>query len=274
MPELPEVETIRRQLDKEIAGKTVKSVVVRNVKPLNVSGKQFQATVSGKKITGVERRAKLLIFNLSGGWRIFFHLKMTGRMLLAAKNTPPAKHTHIVFNLSGGKDLFFEDYRRFGFVKLFDSTEAEKYLTSQNYGAEPLLPQFNYKTMKACLLAHPKKKIKEMLMNQSCIAGIGNIYAVEICFYAGVNPIRHIADITETELKEIFAGTKKILTSAVANRGTSADSYVDAYGEQGTFVPKLKVYNRANEKCLRCGGTIKKAKIAGRGTFWCPDCQK
>jgi formamidopyrimidine-DNA glycosylase len=111
-------------------------------------------------------------------------------------------------------------------------------------------------------------------MEQSCVAGIGNIYAAEICFFARVHPGRKISGIIGAEFKKIYQGTKKILTSAIINRGTSADAYVDAHGKQGTFVPKLKVYGREGEKCLRCGGIIKKEKFAGRGTYFCPNCQK
>lgn len=274
MPELPEVETIRRQLEKEIKGATIKDVIVRNSKPLNVSKEKFIAVVRGAKIKDIGRRAKLLILYLSNKNILLFHLKMTGRMLLVGKKELPTKHTHVVFELSGAHNLFFEDYRRFGFVKLLEKKDSEKYLEGLGYGPEPMEKFFIYQTLKNCLLAHKNKKIKQMLMEQSCVAGIGNIYAAEICFYAGVRPGRKIADITEAEFKKIFDGTKKILASAISNRGTSADAYVDAYGKQGTFVPKLKVYDRKGKKCVRCGGVIKKEKLAGRGTYWCPACQK
>lgn len=268
------METIRRQLEREIKGRTIEKVVVLNSKPLNASKEKFIAAVRGAKIKEVGRRAKLLLLYLSNGNILMFHLKMTGRMLLSGKNEPPTKHTHLVFELSSGRNLFFEDYRKFGFVKLFKTDELEKYFAGESYGPEPLAQNFTYKILKNCLLAHKNKKIKQILMEQTCIAGIGNIYAAEICFYAGVRPDRKIADITEAELKKIFLGTKKILADAIANRGTSADAYVDAYGNQGTFVPKLKVYDREGKKCVRCGGIIKKEKLAGRGTYWCPTCQK
>lgn len=297
------METIRRQLEKEIKGATIKDVVVRNAKPLNVSVKKFITAIRGAKIKEVGRRAKLLIFYLSpsaassssslvsssrkrGSSVLLFHLKMTGRMLLVLRNAQPTKHTHIIFRLSGSRDLFFEDYRKFGFVKLLKADVLEKYLAGQGYGPEPLSANFNYKNFKECLLAYKNKKIKQVLMEQSCVAGIGNIYAAEICFFAGVHPERKISQIKKTELKKIYQGVKKILASAISNRGTSADSYVDAYGKQGTFVPKLKVYGREGEKCLsrrspngakedvRCGGIIKKEKIGGRGTYWCPGCQR
>jgi formamidopyrimidine-DNA glycosylase len=276
MPELPEVETIRRQLEKSIKGATIKSVEVRNAKPLKVSRKEFEKAITGATIKNIKRRAKLLIFEFSNGDAALFHLKMTGRMLLVLKDAQPTKHTHIVFYLSGRYDLFFEDYRKFGFVKIFKKQPGglENYLDKQGYGPEPLEPEFVFKTMKARLLVHPNKKIKEILMDQSCVAGIGNIYAAEICFYAGVRPDRKIGEIAEGEFKKIYDGAKKILKAAVTSRGSSADAYVDAHGKQGTYVPKLKVYGREGKKCARCGSIIKKEKIGGRGTYWCPKCQK
>jgi len=287
MPELPEVETIRRQLEREIKGATIKSVKVRNSKPLNVSAEKLRSAAVGAKIEDIERRAKLLIFKLSNGNNLLFHLKMTGRMLLVDKKAAPTKHTHIVFELTpfftssskrgmmgGGCNLFFEDYRKFGFIKLFKEDDLKKYLDGQSYGLEPFSPQFTYQAMKACLFARKNKRLKDILMDQTCIAGIGNIYAAEICFFAGVRPDRKIGNIKEAELKKIFEGAKKILAAAIKNRGSSSDAYVDAYGKQGTFVPKLKVYGREGEKCLRCGGMIVKEKLGGRGTYYCPKCQK
>ncbi len=292
MPELPEVETIRRQLERAIKGAEIKNVIVRNSKPLNVSREKFISAVRGAKIKEVGRRAKLLIFYLTpstassrtphqvrgepnaGSLILLFHLKMTGRMLLARKDEPPTKHTHLIFELSGNNNLFFEDYRKFGFVKLLEEKDLKKYFTDENYGTEPLSKNFTYKIMKECLLARKNKKIKQILMEQSCVAGIGNIYAAEICFFAGARPDRKIFNIKETEFKKIYAGIKKILKAAIASGGSSSDAYVDAYGKKGRFVPRLKVYGRGGERCLRCGGLVKKYKLGGRGTFFCPECQR
>ncbi|MBU1179873.1 bifunctional DNA-formamidopyrimidine glycosylase/DNA-(apurinic or apyrimidinic site) lyase [Patescibacteria group bacterium] len=275
MPELPEVETIRKQLNRTIRGAIIKDVKIKNAKPLRgVSKEKFIKIVKGAKISDVSRRAKLLILKLSNNNNILLHLKMTGRMLLVGKKEAPTKHTHIVFELVGSRNLFFEDYRKFGFVKLMKEKEMEKYFDKEGYGPEPLSANFSYKIMKTCLLAHPKKKIKPLLMEQSCIAGIGNIYASEICFYARVHPERRIKDIKEAEFKKIYNGTKKILRSAIENRGSSSDAYLDAYGKKGKFVPRLKVYGREGEKCIGCAGKVKKYKLAGRGTYFCPICQK
>ena len=275
MPELPEVETIRRQLDRTIKGAVIKDIKIRNIKPLkNVSKKKFIKLVKSTKISGTERRAKLLILNLSNKNNIIFYLKMTGRMLLVGKKEAPTKHTHIIFELSGLRNLFFEDYRKFGFIMLLSEKEMKKYFEKEGYGPEPLSANFSYKVMKLCLLAHRTKKIKPLLMEQSCVAGIGNIYASEICFYARVHPERRVKDIKEAELKKIYEGTKKILRLAISSGGSSSDTYIDAFGKKGKFVSKLKVYGREGEKCIGCKGEVKKYKLAGRGTYFCPKCQK
>ncbi|MCG2694322.1 bifunctional DNA-formamidopyrimidine glycosylase/DNA-(apurinic or apyrimidinic site) lyase [Candidatus Parcubacteria bacterium] len=275
MPELPEVETIKRQLDRTIKGAIIKDVKIKNVKSIeSISKEKFIKAVRGAKISDVSRRAKLLILNLSNKNNILFHLKMTGRMLLVGKKEASTKHTHIIFELSGSHNLFFEDYRKFGFARLMTKGEMDKYFSGEAYGPEPLSKNFNYKTMKACLLAYPTKKIKSLLMEQSCIAGIGNIYASEICFYARVHPERKVKDIKEVEFKKLYEGTKEILRSAISSGGSSSDSYIDAYGKKGKFVPKLKVYGREGEDCIGCSGKVKKYKLAGRGTYFCPSCQK
>lgn len=274
MPELPEVETIRRQLARAIKGARIKNVIIKSPKPLKVSKNKFIKAATGAKIKEIGRRAKLLIFELSSKSNILFHLKMTGRMLLAGKKEKPTKHTHIVFELSGSQNLFFEDYRKFGFVDLLDKKELEKYFERQGFGPEPLSSKFTYKIMKACFLARKNKKIKQLLMEQTCVAGIGNIYASEICFYAGAHPEKQVEKLTEGELKKIYSGIRKILRAAIVSKGSSSDAYLDAHGKEGKYVPKLKVYGRMNKKCVQCGGVIKKIKLGGRGTFFCSKCQK
>ena len=270
------METIRRQLERAVKGAKIDDATALNSKPLKVTKEVFLRAVKGAEIKDVRRRAKLLLLYLSNGTILMFHLKMTGRMLLSDKSRLPTKHTHIIFKLSGAKhNLFFEDYRKFGFVKVFEGQGAlEEYFRQQGYGPEPLSEEFSYEPMKQCLLARPKKKIKQVLMEQKCVAGIGNIYASEICFYARLNPFKKIGDMREDEFKKIYTGTKEILRKAIASRGSSSDAYLDAYGRAGQFVPKLKVYGRDGRSCLRCGNIIKKEMIGGRGTYYCPKCQK
>lgn len=275
MPELPEVETIRRQLEASVVGKKIVATDVLSVKRLNVTAKELVRGTVGAKIVGARRRAKLLMIDLDNGRSIAIHLKMTGRVLIMPKTTPPFKHTFVIFHLSGGDQVMWEDYRRFGYLKLFKASELEEYVAKQKYGPEPLLSSFDLLTMSACLLKKPRAKIKQLLMDQNCIAGVGNIYAAEALFLARVAPARPAGKLSKKEFSDLWKYVRQVMTESIKQRGTSADSYVDAKGEPGTYEKELKVYGRAGQPCLRRdGGIIKKEKLAGRGTFWCPVCQK
>jgi formamidopyrimidine-DNA glycosylase len=275
MPELPEVETIRRQLERSVVGRKIIAAEVFSSKRLNVSAAILKKGTVGAKVIAVRRRAKLLMIDLSNGRSLAIHLKMTGRVLICGRNAPTAKHTFVVFRLSDGKEIRWEDYRRFGYLKMFKAGELEEYVAKQKYGPEPLLASFGVPAMTACLVKKPRAKIKQMLMDQNCIAGIGNIYAAEALHYARVSPRRPAGKISKKEYALLWKGVRKVLSESIKNRGTSADAYVDAKGEPGTNVRNLKVYDREGEPCLRRdGGTIRKEKIAGRGTYWCPACQR
>jgi formamidopyrimidine-DNA glycosylase len=275
MPELPEVETIRRQLEASVVGKTIKATEVLSSKRLNVSAEVLQKGTVGAKIVAVRRRAKLLMIDLSNNNSIAIHLKMTGRVLVMGKKAPPFKHTFVIFRLSNGDQIMWEDYRRFGYLKIFKTPELEDYVAKQKYGPEPLLPSFGLPIMSACLLKKPRTKIKPLLMDQNCIAGVGNIYAAEALFLARVDPARPAGRLNKKELSDLWKAIRSTMSESIKHRGTSADSYVDAKGEPGTYEKKLKVYGREGEPCLRKdGGRIKKIKLAGRGTFFCPVCQK
>lgn len=273
MPELPEVETVARQLDHEIAGRVIKQVDVNFGKRLNPAPKKFVELVTGKKVLSVERRAKILLFKLSGGLTLVAHLKMTGGFYLKPRGTKPTKHAHVVFHLSDGREVHWEDTRKFGFIKAYDQNGLEEYLQTQSYGPEPLEKSFDWKKMALCLRSRPKKPIKPLLMEQSCIAGIGNIYAGEAVWIARLHPMTPVAKITDEQMKVLYRGVVSVLKRAIPARGSSADSYLDVYGQPGIFVPKLKVYGRVGKPCLRCGTKILKVRLAGRGTEYCPKCQ-
>jgi len=274
MPELPEVETIRRQLERAVVGKRIAETEVLWAGRLNVGADALKKGTVGAKIAKVERRAKLLMIELDNGRVLAVHLGMTGRLLLSEKKPAPNRHTFVIFRFADGQ-LMWEDYRRFGFMKLLDAEGLEKYLAGQGYGPEPLPVSFDENALAACLRKRPRKKIKEVLMDQSSIAGLGNIYAAEALWFARVRPDRPAGQLDEKEIAELLGGIKKTLTGSIENHGTSADAYVDAYGKQGTNVPNLKVYDRDGQPCLRRdGGIIKKTVLAGRGTYWCPICQK
>lgn len=271
MPELPEVETIKRQMERAIKGRTVLGVEVIKSKKINVPAKEFIKAVKGAKIKSIGRRAKMFIIGFSSGWTAVIHLIMTGRLLLKPQSSKPTPHTFVVFTLAGGKKLFWDDIRKFGFLKMVKTEKLSEFLGSYGLGPEPLQKDFSAEKLKQCLRKYGRKKIKPLLMEQQCVAGIGNIYAAEILAYAGVHPLRLAGALSEKEVKRMHEGMKKILSSAIAKRGTSADAYVDLYGKTGEFVPVLKVYGREGEKCAYCRkGVIKKIVLGGRGTYFCP----
>lgn len=278
MPELPEVETVCRQLEREIKGAIIKDVVVRFGQRLTPRPPQFIRLLKGKKVVSVERRAKLVLVRLSDDLTMVMHLKLTGRLLIKGKGEAPTKHTHVVFILSkapkGALNLHFEDMRKFGFIKLLDNTEADKFISDQRYGPDPLERSFTWQKMAECLRQRPSAKIKPWLMEQKCIAGIGNIYATEALWFAKIHPFAKVKKITDVQMRALYRAVINVLRQAIPARGSSVDAYLDIYGQAGVFVPKLKAYGREGKECRRCGIVIKKIQIAGRGSAFCPKCQK
>lgn len=286
MPELPEVETIRRGLNKRIAGLTIKSVQVRKARIVKGSVKNFKAALSGNVILKFSQRGKLLIAALKSGQFLLVHLKMTGQLIyqrgkdIVASGHSfrgmdwrlPNRHTHIIFSFRDGSRLFFNDLRQFGYMKIIDKQELKKELAK--FGIEPLTKEFSLKQFRN-IFSHKKTAVKTLLMNQGFIAGLGNIYADEVCFYAKVKPNRRVQTLNVAEAERLHRGCKIILSKAVKARGTTFSDYVDADGRQGGFIKYLKVYGRKGEKCQRCRqGIIAKIKQGGRGTHYCPYCQK
>ncbi len=275
MPELPEVETLRRQLERAAIGRKIKSVDVRFGGRLRPSPPTFVAAVTGASFRSFDRRAKLLLARLSNGWTIVTHLKMTGSYLIKKAGTPPPKHVHVVFRLDKKEDLWFDDMRKFGFLQVIRTKDIDReLLDGKAYGPEPLDPSFTFARFRMCVTGRPSKKIKPLLMDQSCIAGIGNIYADEAVWYGRVHPERTVGSLSEAELRGIYRGTIKTLRDSVARQGTSADHFVDLYGEKGKNVPHLNVYGRAGKACRRCGAPLRKIRVAQRGSVYCPTCQK
>jgi formamidopyrimidine-DNA glycosylase len=283
MPELPEVETVRRQMEKELKGAMIRGVLIRFGGRIFPSAKELVKAATGASFRGFGRRAKLLLLHLSNGWSIVVHLKMTGKFLLKPSSAALGKHDHLVIQFEAvaskwitGRQLIFQDIRKFGFLKLFRTDELEvKVFDKEGYGPEPLDPAFDFRKFRLCLTAHPKKKVKPLLMDQTCIAGIGNIYADEACWHGRVHPERRVGALSEAELKGVFKGAIGSLKTALVHQGSSADNFMDLYGQEGGNVPYLKVYGREGEKCRRKdGGTIKKIWIGSRGAHFCPICQK
>ena len=271
MPELPEVETIRRQLDKKLAGSRISEVRLLRTGRESPRGQKFVQSLRGKKIERVERRAKLLIWRFSDGQALTVHLKMSGRLIFVGSNYEPQKHDRAIFTFkpAGAGCVVWSDVRQFGYMKLAAKDELAKIVGA--YGPEPLKSS---ESKLAERLKSPKmRKIKVALTDQANIAGIGNIYADEICFRARVRPTRRLADLSEQDRLRLAREIKKVLREAVKARGTSADAYLDARGQAGAFEKKLRVYGREGKACVVCGTPIKKIRLAGRGTHFCPKCQ-
>ena len=278
MPELPEVETIRNQLEKLIVGKEILKVDVDLAKMVKLPLDKFREVVIGSKIKKVSRRAKILIFELSNGWSELVHLKMSGRLIFRLRGSKlqiqDTKWNHLTYYFKDGSRLFHNDLRQFGYVKLVETDKLADFFKKEKLGPEPLKKDFTFDEFSAILKRKPKTKIKQFLINQQNISGIGNIYSDEILFFAGVHPSRRAAELKSIEIKKIFQGIKKILLKALKLRGTSDNDYLDALGKKGKYAMRLKVYGREGEKCRKCGGIIHRFKINGRSAHFCPRCQE
>jgi len=271
MPELPEVETIRLQMEDELKEKKIESIKVLSDKPLkNVTLEEFAERVEGASVKAVKRRAKILIIELSTGDSLLIHLKLTGRLLYLAPSEPIEKHTHLIFNLNDGNQLRFWDLRQFGYVKLVSGKLSE---APELKGLGPEALELSLGEFSKLMKSKRSGKIKPLLMNQNFIAGIGNIYSDEALFYAAIHPERDVSALKEEEIARLYEGIRKIMLSAISYRGSSMDDYVDLYGKQGDFVSHHKVYRKTGQVCEKCGGSIKRIKLGGRSAHFCPKCQ-
>jgi len=268
MPELPEVETIRRGLRKRILGKKVKRVEINTTKMLKGSyPNRFKREVEGKIFTEIIRRGKYLILALSSGKDIVIHLRMTGQLIYGKRNG----RSRICFLLSDGKYLNLSDRRHLGEIRLVKNWEKVPGIAK--IGVEPLREDFTVKAF--CeMLSKRKAKIKSLLMNQEFLAGVGNIYAQEALFKAGIHPEKPACRLETGEVKSLFSEIRKVLKESINYRGSSLSSYVDAEGRAGSFHSRLRVYKRGGEPCIRCSTPLKFIKLAGRGTCFCPKCQR
>ncbi len=282
MPELPEVETIRRELERVLVGRRIKSGEVLwtgTIKPL--SSKQFLNKVVGQKIKKVERRAKVLLIELEDN-HLGIHLKMTGQLIYQPKRGAmiagghpqgnPFNYTRVNFDLDDGSKLYFNDLRKFGWLKILSA--GHKKILLEKHGIEPLSPEFTFKKFLELIRRYPNRRLKQTLLDQTLIAGLGNIYVDESCFASHVRPMRRVKSLIPSELKKLYGAIKKILTLSISKGGTSSKNYVRSDGSKGGFVAYLKVYGRGGEKCKKCRTPIIKTKLAGRGTHFCPKCQQ
>ena len=284
MPELPEVETIRRGLEKKIIGKTITDLEVRFPKTLQGD----KSKVESYKVESIKRRAKVIAFGLSSGYYLLFHLKMTGQLIYIDRNDQrfagghpdhnwhaklPNSTTAIVFNFGDDTHLYFNDMRKFGWCKVLTKEQLEKIFT-QEYGLEPYDAEFTAEYLMSKAVKISNRNIKQFLTDQTIIAGIGNIYVDETLFEAKISPLRKVKDIQLSEWKKIISSVIMVLDKAIKYGGTTDSDYVDAEGKKGGMQNHLKVYHKTGEPCPGgCGGDIKRITIGGRGTHYCPACQ-
>ena len=275
MPELPEVETIRRSLEEKISGLAITGVDIyleRIIKePASVG--VFKEIVAGKKIEKLDRIGKYLLLYLSDGYVMVIHLRMTGRLLYVAQYEDVTKHTHLIFQLSNDYHLRFLDIRQFGTIYLLKEEELKTIKGLAVLGPEPLSENFSAALLNE-RLRKKVKKIKQVLLDQDVVAGLGNIYADEVLFEAGILPDRKANTLTEDEISKLYQSIVKVIKEAICHRGTSFRDYVDGEGEKGDHQNHLKVYQRTNQPCNRCQCHIKREKIAGRSSHFCLGCQR
>ena len=282
MPELPEVETVVRDLRTRILNK--KTTKVEILLPRIIKSRNFNKKIIGNRFVDIERIGKLIIIILEKGGFLLVHLKMTGQLIYQKgrkiiagghddgqdMTSLPNKYSRVIFSFQDNSRLYFNDLRTFGYLKLVDRTELELIKTKFGPDAWQNLPGFQeFKK----LVKKRKTSIKAVLLDQTTLAGLGNIYVDEILFSAHVRPGRQADSLRAKEIEKIHRSVRPILKKAIKYRGTTFNSFVDANGNHGRFVNMLKVYGRAGKKCRRCGSKIVKIKVAGRGTHYCKSCQ-
>jgi formamidopyrimidine-DNA glycosylase len=269
MPELPEVETVRRSLAPEIVDRVVRAVVVRDRRLRGGVARSFAGALLGRRLAGLERRGKFLLVPLDDGRVWLVHLGMSGRLTLGAGGGPARRHDHVVVTLDDGRALTYNDPRRFGRMAVLDPARVA---AETGAGVDPLAAEFTAAALFA-LTRRRRVSIKALLMDQRRIAGVGNIYANEILFHAGVRPRRRAGRLGRADCERVVAATRAVLADAIAKGGSSISNYRDGFGREGWFQLELAVYDRAGEPCRRCGGAVRACVVVGRSTFYCPRCQ-
>jgi len=288
MPELPEVETIKLGLHRTILNQKITKIDI--LLPKMFSGDP--TVVTNATISDIKRRGKMLIIDVTKDsylYHLLIHLKMTGQLIFESQtkpgfggghpvpplNTPlPNKSTKIIMEFESEDKLYFNDLRTFGYIKLVPARQLHENTFLQQIGIEPLTPEFTLETFAKLLEKRPKANIKAFLLDQTHIAGLGNIYTDESVFRAGILPWRIVSSLSEQEILLLHGSIKDVLQAGIELQGASQTSYIGVDGKKGTFLAQAAVYGRANLPCLNCGQPIQKTKWAGRGTHYCSNCQK
>ena len=274
MPELPEVETVRRTLVQLVKGKTIAEVEVRWPKMIKEPDdvQQFELLLRGQTILDIGRRGKFLLFTLSD-FVMVSHLRMEGRYGLFAKEEPMNKHVHVIFRFTDGTELRYQDVRKFGTYHLFKPGEELKTKPLVNLGPEPFDESFTVDVLKQ-KLQRTNRNIKAALLDQSVVVGLGNIYVDEALFRSNIHPETIASSLTDDQMRTLHREIILTLQDAVEKGGSTVRSYVNSQGEIGLFQLDIFVYGRNDEPCKKCGTVIEKSVVAGRGTHICPNCQR
>lgn len=271
MPELPEVQTIINFLNKNINNIEITNVFVKNKKFLkNINENDFENKIKNSHFKNIYRIGKYLIFDLSNNLKMVVHLRMEGKFFIDENNLEKRKHDYIIFELKNKKFLCYNDSRQFGTFHVVDELDNLKEI--KKIAIDPLDEKFDFDFLNS-KINKSKKNIKSLLLEQTIVSGIGNIYASEILFDCKINPFLRGCDLKVTDIKNIVKSSKKILNLAIENHGTTIHSYKVSKNEKGNFQQFLKVVSRENKKCFNCNNLIKRIKQQSRSTFYCSNCQ-
>jgi formamidopyrimidine-DNA glycosylase len=273
MPELPEVESLRRALEPRLQGRLLKHVEVRQHRlryPVNRSA--LKRRLPGRRVVALRRRAKYLLFDLDDGQVLMIHLGMSGRLALVPQATAFKRHDHVSFTLNQGQHLRFNDARRFGLVDLIAAGRESRHKLLSHLGVEPLSPAFTGQAMHT-LSRGRTAPVKAFIMDARNVVGVGNIYASEALFVAGIHPRRAAGRIARQRWQTLAGAVRQVLTDAIHQGGTTLRDFLNFGGEPGGYGERLRVYGQEGEPCCRCHRSLRRLVQSGRSTFYCPGCQ-
>ncbi len=287
MPELPEVETVKRGLGRLLPGLTISAVTHDNPKSFPNAEHDVAQFLLQSKVVDVTRRAKVLMIELSSKYSLVIHLKMTGQLVYRSDTEKfgaghpnasligalPDKSTRVTLMFDNGAHLYFNDQRKFGWMRLIPTAEIPQIDFFKRVGPEPLSDEFTWQVMHGCLLRRKNTNIKAALLDQSVIAGVGNIYADESLWGAKINPTMLVKDVPGKQIQSLHKALRDVLQLSIDKGGSTVQHYVDAEGKPGKYLTFANVFRREGQPCPRCGTIIEKSRVAGRGTHTCPVCQ-
>ena len=274
MPELPEVETVKEALNQTVKGQTIKEIELR-YEPMvkNMSADEFKEKLINQTIQAVSRRGKYLVFHFDD-YQLLSHLRMEGKYFYVDSDFELNPHVHVIFTLENGKRLLYQDTRKFGTYHLYDKAiDLETTAPFQVLGLEPFATEFTPSYVKE-KIQNKKKPIKSLLLDQTVVCGLGNIYVDEVLYRARLHPLTSSSELTDKDIENVVKYTVEVLARAIELGGTTIRTFSSSHGVSGTFQNELLVHQRKGENCYECHTPIEKIKVGGRGTYFCPTCQK